>query len=351
MNQKNMQVPCMEEDTVDLRELWQKLIKRKLMVIGITGVITALAVVYALIMTPWYEARAFIEIGTYKEDGKETLLDDGNKLSKRLQVEYVDILNNVKGRDAKVTGVTLLKKNKAFLEVKALGKSNELASKEVEKVIEEIETEHLKLVEEIKERSEAELNEIKRRIHRVETNELTRLKEELVYAKMVSLPKLREKLLVVQKSMQNNQKQIESVSKNIRKIEEKNPSLTALNVMERGVLEQKISQQEIQIIDIQTSIKGLENKTIKQLERKIRITIKDELAKLHELESLALQALKPHNFKNSGLVGEIILNEYPVKPKKKLIVIVAFITGLMLSVFLAFFLEFIKTPRKEESLE
>ncbi|MEE8588094.1 MAG: GNVR domain-containing protein, partial [Sulfurimonadaceae bacterium] len=52
--------------------------------------------------------------------------------------------------------------------------------------------------------------------------------------------------------------------------------------------------------------------------------------------------------KRTELVGEVELLDRPIKPKKKLIVVVAFITGLMLSVFLAFFLEFIQGNREEE---
>jgi len=58
--------------------------------------------------------------------------------------------------------------------------------------------------------------------------------------------------------------------------------------------------------------------------------------------------LLPYNYKNTEIIGEIITKDHPVKPKKKLIVIVAFITGLMLAVFLAFFLEFIRSSREEE---
>ena len=47
------------------------------------------------------------------------------------------------------------------------------------------------------------------------------------------------------------------------------------------------------------------------------------------------------------LIGEIKVNNTPIKPNKKLIVVVAFITGLMLSVFLAFFLEFISGMKKD----
>ncbi len=46
-------------------------------------------------------------------------------------------------------------------------------------------------------------------------------------------------------------------------------------------------------------------------------------------------------------IAPVSIGDVPIKPKKKLIVIVAFITGLMFSIFLAFFLEFIKGIKKD----
>ncbi len=50
----------------------------------------------------------------------------------------------------------------------------------------------------------------------------------------------------------------------------------------------------------------------------------------------------------TSVVGEISVGNEPIKPKKKLIVVLAFITGLMLSIFLAFFLEFIKGMKNDD---
>jgi uncharacterized protein involved in exopolysaccharide biosynthesis len=47
-------------------------------------------------------------------------------------------------------------------------------------------------------------------------------------------------------------------------------------------------------------------------------------------------------------VGAILTNDYPAKPKKKLIIIVAFITGLILSVFLVFVIEFFRGFKENE---
>jgi uncharacterized protein involved in exopolysaccharide biosynthesis len=44
----------------------------------------------------------------------------------------------------------------------------------------------------------------------------------------------------------------------------------------------------------------------------------------------------PHNYKNSEIVGQLITSDYPIKPKKKPIVMVAFIAGFILSIFLVF---------------
>lgn len=48
-------------------------------------------------------------------------------------------------------------------------------------------------------------------------------------------------------------------------------------------------------------------------------------------------------------IGEIEVGNNPINsPKKKLIVVVAFVTGLILSIFMIFFLEFIKSTRKDQ---
>jgi LPS O-antigen subunit length determinant protein (WzzB/FepE family) len=49
-----------------------------------------------------------------------------------------------------------------------------------------------------------------------------------------------------------------------------------------------------------------------------------------------LLLLNSYNYKNSEIVGQVITNDYPTKPKKKIIVTLAFITGFILSIFLVF---------------
>ena len=75
-----------------------------------------------------------------------------------------------------------------------------------------------------------------------------------------------------------------------------------------------------------------------------------DLKRLLESKDILEKSLLPHNYKNTEIVGNIMTNDYPTKPKKKLIVVVAFVTGFILSIFLVFFIEFIKNGKNEEEL-
>ena len=66
---------------------------------------------------------------------------------------------------------------------------------------------------------------------------------------------------------------------------------------------------------------------------------------LLEKRKLISSILLPHNYKNSEIVGQLITSDYPIKPKKKPIVAVAFIAGFILSIFLVFMMN---AFRKEE---
>ena len=58
--------------------------------------------------------------------------------------------------------------------------------------------------------------------------------------------------------------------------------------------------------------------------------------------------ISPVNINKIKLIGEVKTEDTPIKPKKKLIVIVSFITGLILAIFLVFFREFLKDLKDSE---
>jgi len=79
--------------------------------------------------------------------------------------------------------------------------------------------------------------------------------------------------------------------------------------------------------------------TLSQLQNKY-VKVESEILSLKE-------RISPINISKTTIIGKIIQQDYPVKPKKKLIVIVAFVTSFILSIFLVFFIEFIKSLKDE----
>ena len=57
-----------------------------------------------------------------------------------------------------------------------------------------------------------------------------------------------------------------------------------------------------------------------------------------------------NKFIRTKKIGEITISNHPInKPKKKLIVAVAFVTGFILSIFLVFFIDFIKSISRSDN--
>ena len=98
--------------------------------------------------------------------------------------------------------------------------------------------------------------------------------------------------------------------------------------------------------DITTAISELTVKNF-ELEEKKDLLLTTSLYKLEENKKIIELSLLPHNYKNTQIVGEIMTNDFPAKPKKSLIVAVAFVTGFILSIFLVFVIQFIQGTKKE----
>ena len=190
-----------EEDKIDLRELWQVLFKRKVSILVITLLVTAIAGIYAFTVKPVYQGSALIEIGEVVNNSKPTT------------IFYLDNINNLKDIVIQTQSINA----------------------DVPK----------------------------------KTNNLLRLSYEST-----------DKSLITSR--------------------------------------------------LQTTIEYI-------FERH------QEKAKLYENINAKIRMTQ--------IIGQIDVGENSIKPKKALTIIVAFITGLMLSVFLAFFLEFIQGNREEEEKE
>lgn len=315
---------CLEEDEIDLRELFKTIWDKKVFIILFTLIITVLAGIFAYTKTPIYEAKVLIEIGEYKTatknglgDGQVTqsmkvVIDDALQLEKKLNIIFIDILKNDNNKDSGITSITASKGMKNYLEIKSEAISNDNAKKEIEKVLFFIQENHTKILDDVKKQKELELRNIELQISDI---------------------KLRTVLMIDKKIENHTQtlkdlsEQLQLINQNLKSIESLNPSLAALKLMEKRDITSELNKINNQLFELESKKDELLTTTIYKLEENKKI--------------LELQLL-PHNYKNTEIVGEIILNDYPAKPKKSLIIVVAFVTGFILSIFLVFFLQFIR---------
>ncbi len=104
----------------------------------------------------------------------------------------------------------------------------------------------------------------------------------------------------------------------------------------------------VTILNLQRDKNNIQNDTLRKLEYKLNVELLYKKVKLNEQIEQLKYNKSEQNIQNSKVIGEFVIKDSPLKPKKKLIVVIAFVTGLILSIFLVFFLEFIGSSRREE---
>ena len=315
-----------EEDEIDLRELFKTIGNSKTLIISLTMAITILATIYAFTKTPIYEAKTLIEIGNYKLDSNsnsnsnsKVLLNNPSQLAQKLNIIFIDTLVNIKDKKSEIVSITTPKKSTQFLEIKAEAISNELAIKEIENVLKYIQKKDNVILLDVKNRREVEIKNIDAKIKSINEKQIILITNKI-------------KLKINSKSIYK--KQLRQIKNTIKRIEKKSPTLAALQIMQQTTILNTITNLEIDILDLKNTRETLET---------------TEISTLIEQKNLLLSMLQPYNYKNSQIVGKILINDFPAKPKKKLIIVVAFITGLILSIFLVFFLNFIHSMKEENS--
>ena len=298
----------LEEDEIDLKELFKTIWAKKIFIIIFTLAITVLATVYAYSKTPIYEAKALLEIGEYKKNP----VDDAVALEKKLSTIFIDMEKNLKDKTSQISNISVVKGLKNFLEIKSESTSNEEAKNEILKVLTFVQNEHEKILDDVKKQKEMELRNIDLQISDIKSK---------------SVDLIDKKIENNIKNLKSLEEQLKQIDENLKKIDSLNPSLAALKLMEKRDITNSINTITIQNFELESKKDELLTTNLYTLE---------ESKKIIEL------SLLPHNYKNTQIVGEIMTNDFPTKPKKKLIVAVAFVTGFIISIFLVFLFNFIK---------
>jgi len=278
-----------QEDEIDLRELLHTLIKNKKIIFITVSLVSLLAIFYAYVKKPVYEVRSIIELAQVKgTDGKSSMVESTNTVVNKLKFLYKIDTAGMHKDFPYLTAATAIKNTNNLIVLKAQAYSNTDAKKYLQEIVNTLIAHQNKVLDEY-------ISLQKKHLQRLSKDE----KE-------------------IQKIIVSFEKKEKDYDEKIIRLEKKNPALAAIYSLEVG---KQFSQMN-----------------------KLRETLLKQQSKRSELEVL----IAPVNIKPTHIIGEIEVLENPIKPKKKLIIIVAFITSFILAVFLVFFLEFIKSYRLEE---
>ena len=251
-----------------------------------TALLTLLALVYvSYVSKPVYEIKTMIEVGQIDAEPIDNVNDMQQKLSYEYQV-------NVKGKKIelpRVKTISVPKKSDSILSLIIHSSNNEEGIKYIQTVINKIETQY-------KEKTDAYTNSQK---------ELITLTQEDIRENTASLTQMK--------------KELADYSQKIILLKSEDAALAGIYALQIGQKQGELQELKKYISELKT----------KEQELKLSIT--------------------PLMIKPTHIVGEIETLENPIKPKKLSIVILAFITGLLLSIFLAFFLEFLRGSKEEDT--
>ena len=251
-------------------------------------IITSIITLLAIIYA--VVAKPVYEVKAMVEMGKidKKLLANTAELKTKLVYQY-GVLSKKKRKFPKVKAIEVGKKSKDTLSIVVEGRDNESAKQYLKSVIEKIETEYTSQI-----------------------NEYIDMQKDL--------------LELTKNDIASRSKHLDEIQNTLNDYNKKMLNITEKDAALAGLFTIQISQNQSNLQALESQISALK-------------------AKEYNL-NLSISPLK---IKQTHLVGEIEVLTKPVKPKKVLIVIVALITGLMLSIFIVFFLNFLQSMKKEDN--
>jgi capsular polysaccharide biosynthesis protein len=355
------------EDEIDLRELFQIIWNKRIFVVFFTLLVTLLAVVYSFSVTKIYEVKSNIQIG-YMND---KLLIESDTLSKTINLLYYEQNNNK--NEAYLEKVSIDKKANNFLTIITHGMSNEKALKKNKEIVEFVKQQNKKDIDNyiftlnqsieknknlIQKINTKEKSDLKRSIELLMTQEIKKI-DELIFQKNRIIESLNEKIKFTSMKLDEYNNQIQKLFRlaqtksdtmamiaSIQMVNYQNLILDAQEKLQNYKL--KIENiKNLEIVDLKRKKENISTDKLKNLKYRLDITLNEKIKDL-EFKIKELQFQKENSIKNTSLIGDYIISETPIKPKKKLIVTIAFVTGFILSIFLVFFMQFVSGMRKEK---
>jgi uncharacterized protein involved in exopolysaccharide biosynthesis len=328
------------EEEIDLRELFLIVARKKYFILSITLFITVLAFVYVSFKTPIYEVKSVVRIGYIGN----TLLENSNVLETKLKLIFgVDNNPIIKENEAIVSSISSVKKVENFMEISTKGYSNEQASLKNKEVVEFLQNEYKYKIDEYAFLTNLGIKNLQEQISYIENVTKVEKQAQIDFLNNVDLTTIENKLKFNKEKLQQYQDNINEISKR----RNSNDTQNMLSAMEILNYQNLILNLQNQIENLNKEKQNIISEKIPTLKRDLEFDIKNKLENLKDKIELEKLKLTNNIAKNSEIVGHIQIEDEPIKPKKALMVVVTFVTGLILSIFLVFFMQFINNTKKE----
>lgn len=275
--------------------------------------------------------------------------------------------------DGVVSKISTIKNVENFIEITTEAYSNEKALEKNKEVLDFIQNEYKYKIDEFVQKTDIKIKDIESKIkyakevkrvdleqniEKINTQMLPRIEKEIELLKSVELVSLEKKLEFNREKLKEYEAEVARISKQksgdnsqntlmaVQLLNTQNLSLSVQNSIE-NLIREKENLINIKLVDLEKTKENIIKETLRKAKVELEINFLKELDDLND--SLELEKLKLTNdsFRNSELVSDYIVNDFPVKPKKSLTIAVAFVTGFILSIFLVFFMQFIGNIRKD----
>lgn len=275
-------------DVIDIKEVFQILSARKKLIWLSTLLFVLVSMMYVFTVKPVYQVQAMIEMGKL-EAGTQDEKSLDNVVDIKQKLEYIYGVKSKKKRDLpKVKSIGLNKHAKNVFSIMVEGHSNEDAKAFVDEIIRKIEKEYSDQI-----------------------------------ASYIDTQK--ELISLMQTDIKVAERNLKKIDTTLTDYSQKIMNLTTADAALAGIYTIQISQNQTQSQELQATISALK-------------------AKVYSLKLM----MTPLRIKKTHIIGEMEVLDTPVRPKKALIIVISFIAGLLFSIFLVFFLNFIAEITRTE---
>ena len=213
-----------------------------------------------------------------------------------------------------ISSIIQMKTVKNFIEVKTEAVSNEIAIAKSKEILDYAQKLYEPKIEQYK---------------TLVNNDISNIEDEIKFLKNEKMKMLTDK--------------VESSKANLEKYNQEINSLYKSNTNANDKISSMIVS--VQMVNYQNLIENAQN-VLKTSSLEIEQILKDTIPKLQQKKEVIKFKTSEQNLTNTRLVGNYVTSEYPAKPKKVLIIVVAFVTGFVLSIFAVFFMQFVSSVRK-----